>query len=194
MNILRLLVRPFSFLTIKHKSKIFFKILWLIPIFFSIALTFFFWLTFEEVNIFGESGFLSKITSFLQSLPGFYIAALAAIATFGSKSLDLIMSGSPPKINIDFNGGVLVDEPLTRRLFLCSMFSYLTILSIFLTLIGIFGVVFAESFKKILIFNLQIYVKITFMFLYTVFVVQLFTVTLWGISYLGERMHISDRN
>ena len=132
--------------------------------------------------------------SFLQSLPGFYIAALAAIATFGSKSLDLIMSGSPPKINIDFNGGVLVDEPLTRRLFLCSMFSYLTILSIFLTLIGIFGVVFAESFKKILIFNLQIYVKITFMFLYTVFVVQLFTVTLWGISYLGERMHISDRN
>jgi hypothetical protein len=44
------------------------------------------------------------ILGFVQVLPGFYIAALAAIATFNKTDIDKIMAAPAPKIDIFIHG------------------------------------------------------------------------------------------
>ena len=75
--------------------------------------------------------------------PGFFLTALAAIAVFDKKSLDCPLPGSPMSICIQGRGGTRGDRPLTRRLLLSLMFSFLTVHSltfcIILLLISNFG-------------------------------------------------------
>ena len=192
MKIAEILLRPFSFLTIKHKSGVFAKILWTIPLTASFLIAITMAIFFRGIDIYGSSGIIYKTTAFIQNLPGFYIAALAAIATFGARNLNNLMQGSAPTMNIPFNGGLLTNEPLTRRLFLCSMFAYLTTLSFSLTLFGITVLSFADFIKSEIPYEAIVYIKFFFAFIYITFVLQLLFLTLWGIAYLGERMHISD--
>lgn len=189
----RAFLRPFSFLTIRHKSGIFRNVIWISPGVASLIATVIILVFFPKINFFGEAGVLGKLTGFIQGLPGFYIAALAAIATFGSRSLNKVMPGMPPIMNIYFNGGVLVDEPLTRRLFLCSMFAYLTVLSFGLTFFGVMSQSTAGLLKLMLNESFWIVFKFSAVFAYLIFIFQMLFITLWGIAYLGERMHISDQ-
>lgn len=188
----RAFFRPFSFLTIKHSSGIFRNVIWVAPIGFSFIVAIVFVLAFKNVNFFGETGMLNKFTPFVQGLPGFYMAALAAIATFGARSLNRVMPGEAPTMHIYFNGGTLKNEPITKRLFLCSMFAYLTVLSFLLTVSGIFVQGTAELVKGLISRDFWVWAKFFVFFAYLLFIFQLVFITLWGVAYLGERMHISD--
>lgn len=77
----------------------------------------------------GETGLASSLLTLVSTLPGFYFAGLAAIATFGDKSMDMEMPAPAPTVDLLVNGKVVKDNPLTRRLFLSYLFSYLVILS-----------------------------------------------------------------
>lgn len=89
------------------------------------------------------------------------------------------------------NGVIEKDTSLTRRLFLSAMFSYLTALSIFLTLASIFGVTFASVIKPLLSPGFVYFLKIASTGIFLTLAAQLISVTLWGLYYLGERIHLS---
>jgi hypothetical protein len=77
----------------------------------------------------GEKGLASSLLTIVSTLPGFYFAGLAAVATFGNATMDREMPAPAPAVDMRIGGQMLTDVPLTRRLFLSYLFSYLVILS-----------------------------------------------------------------
>lgn len=77
----------------------------------------------------GKDGAVSSALSILATLPGFYFAGLAAVATFGSSEMDKEMPAPAPTIKI-YSRGQLVDSKLTKRQFLSYLFSYLVLISL----------------------------------------------------------------
>lgn len=77
----------------------------------------------------GEGGLATSLLTLVSTLPGFYFAGLAAVATFGSTSMDKEMPSPAPTIDMLINGKIVKANPLTRRLFLSYLFSYLVVVS-----------------------------------------------------------------
>ncbi|MCJ8149094.1 hypothetical protein [Shinella sedimenti] len=82
----------------------------------------------------GSNGVFDKLQTILSTLPGFYFAGLAAVATFGGAGMDNKMPDPTPLVNIRVRGKS-ISHPLTRRQFLSYLFSYLVILSLLLCLL-----------------------------------------------------------
>ncbi|NEJ64899.1 hypothetical protein [Rhizobium ruizarguesonis] len=76
----------------------------------------------------GQNGLIESLLTLVSTLPGFYFAGLAAVATFGSTTMDHEMPTPAPEIEMRVRGQQ-VPVKLTRRLFLSYLFSYLVILS-----------------------------------------------------------------
>lgn len=102
--------------------------------------------------------------------------------------MDQPMRGDPPRMTIQSNGGPQEIE-LTRRRFLAAMFSYLTALSFVMTLGSIALLAVAKPVIALVapasVFPLTFFVS----FAYLAALVQLLSITLWGLYYLGERIH-----
>lgn len=81
----------------------------------------------------GDGGVFANLQTLLSTLPGFYFAGLAAVATFGGAGMDNTMPEPTPSIRIRVRGKY-IPHPLTRRQFLSYLFSYLVILSLILCL------------------------------------------------------------
>lgn len=140
-----------------------------------------------DINIFKQSAF-DNISTFVQILPGFYIGALAAIASYNYAPMDNVMSLPAPYLKEQVEGGFR-ESRLSRRRYLTLMFGYLSAISI-LSAVFIFIVrlvysvdIFAVSAT---IYNIVYYV-ITFLFFFIFW--QMILVTLFGIYYLADRMH-----
>lgn len=185
------LLSPFSYLTIRHPSRMPQLINWVVPCVLSVLIIALTWVCGFRVDVFGANGALSKLLGFLQSLPGFYIAALAAIATFNNRDMLKLMPGVPPTGKVSVNGRV-ERVAMTRRRFLSSMFAYLTALSISLTLAAIFILAIAEPAAKAFNEHAHQVAWIAVVFSFCVFVAQMVCVTLWGLFYLGDRLHTPD--
>ncbi|TXL12353.1 hypothetical protein BMR05_15660, partial [Methylococcaceae bacterium HT4] len=138
---IRHLLRPLSYLSIEHQLK--WKVDWIYPLLLAIVSTILiFWLKqFGQVSLYSNSGIITKILGFVQVLPGFYIAALAAIATFNKTDIDKTMPAPAPKIDILVQGKSVAIK-LTRRRFLCSMFAFLTAESLIIIVLAIFATSF----------------------------------------------------
>jgi hypothetical protein len=76
----------------------------------------------------GSAGLVGSLLTLVSTLPGFYFAGLAAVATFGSTTMDHEMPAPAPEVEMRVRGQQ-VPVKLTRRLFLSYLFSYLVILS-----------------------------------------------------------------
>lgn len=76
----------------------------------------------------GKDGAFASALSILSTLPGFYFAGLAAIATFTNPTIDQEMQAPAPELKLLIAGREAM-KPLTRRQFLCYLFSYLVIIS-----------------------------------------------------------------
>lgn len=130
----------------------------------------------------------------LTILPGFYIAALSAIAAINRPSIDELIQGKTPyllKQELGRPQGEMYHQPLTRRLFLTLLFAYLASISLFLSLFLI-TVRLIYSFESFNIYaqlqtdlSIVIYGVLVFIFLFLI--AQIFTLSLVGISYLGYR-------
>jgi len=184
------LLRPFSFLAIRHPSNLSLWVNWALPLITtSVALLFLKWLG-AEVNVFGPQGLLDRLLSFVQTMAGFYIAALAAVSSFNSPHLDREMPTPAPTMYIMYNGQMQLVSA-TRRRFLTSMFAYLTSLSFLFSLAAIAALVLGPPFKQICPDAISFIRWIgTGFFLFTLF--QMTCVTFWGLFYLGERMITPD--
>lgn len=143
-----------------------------------------------SIAVTGDAGMIAQINDLLEILVGFYIASLAAVATFKSPMLDSIMPGRPPTLREGF-GNDAVDVVLTRRKYLSLMFGYLAYLGLVIYLFGMMTVLFAKS-ASILAGSYFLLTKIVFVLVYSFMVSNLFVTTFLGLHYLSYRMHVSE--
>ncbi|MCR1567024.1 hypothetical protein [Mixta sp.] len=190
MYIIHQLFRPFGYLSVKGVSGKFIYD-WLIPL----ALTFlsmgyFYGLT-TPALLLSNDGFFKNTISFISILPGFYIAALAAIATFNRKQIDdpLISDNGTPYIyvkGVKENGKPYrTKEDMTRRLFLCMLFSFLTAESILLIMLHNFAIPLLSNV-------VNPYCLIVYSFAFLLILWQLLVTTFFGLYYLGDRIHLNN--
>lgn len=185
------LTRPFHYLLIRHPEK--WKFDWLIPFLFQ-AISFPLFIFYEgQINIFGVNGFVDSVFDFIAILPGFYIAALAAIATFGRKDIDKAMPKPTPSVSIRIGKDKSTIE-LSRRRFLSMLFAFLTSISFLLALISIFCQTFAVAISAMIPESFRLVVVGIFVFSYLFMLWQLITATFFGLYYLGDRLHQPDQD
>lgn len=127
--------------------------------------------------------FAEKTSSFLAILPGFYIAALAAVATFNKPSIDKKIPDNPTPYVYQRSKGTDIRTELSRRRFLTMLFAFLAAESLMLFLLTVVAGMMKDP---------AIFVSIPFTLVFFFLFFQLITVTLWGLYYLSEKMHHND--
>jgi len=179
----RLLLKPLRYLAIAHEVKTWVD-LWIPVILGVLSVGAIVWIDLTS-QVLSDSGFVAGINELLQILAGFYIAALAAVATFNLGDLDNKMEGKAPTI-VDTVDGEKVTVALTRRQFLCAMFGYLAWMSIVLFLIGLTFRALASA--AISVPRPVANVALSF---YSIAVWNLLTTTALGLYYLSDRIYRS---
>ncbi len=139
------------------------------------------------VKIFGDGGYVEIITGLLQILTGFYIAALAAVATFPNITLDQPFDGEPAMLAV-LRKGQKKDISLSRRRFLSFLFGYLAFLAIFLYLLGGMASLLADNIKSVVDQAYQPWLKGGFVVVFTILFANLLIVTMLGLHYLTDRI------
>lgn len=182
MNNLRLL-RPLLYLKIKHQHKMFYD--FYVPCIMSCLALFMCYVL--QISI--EINKLARETNIiLGTLPGFYIAALAAIATFKNDSIDGRMDGIDSPQLFSSENGHLQSRPLTRRRFLCLLFGYLAFISIFMCILNILILVFSDAFSYIFLPQYS-FLRVSFIFIYVFIFINMIVTTFLGLFYLADRIH-----
>lgn len=184
------ILRPFSYLSMSNSGgKYIYD--WVIPLFmtFFSVVAIIYGNEWDTDKSFGNNNVASGVYDVVKNLLGFFIAALAAIATFNRPSMDDVIAnqfGVSPTIKImhvDASGQCKhITCKLSRRTFLCMLFSYLTALSFVLI---VFHVIFVgtQISQGSLVFSTT--VNLIFLFLFW----QITVCTFYGLYYLGEKIH-----
>lgn len=182
------MLQPLSYLAIRHPQK--WKVDWLFPIVISLICTVCSVDKGLASDIYRPSGPVSMLLGFFSSLPGFYIAALAAIATFGRNDIDNVLPEPTPTVKLITRGeNVLVK--LTRRRFLAMLFAFLTCESIGLVLYSVLFLSFGPAVAGIDLWG-GVGSKIFMLgmtFIYYTLLMQMLAATFWGLYYLGFKLH-----
>jgi len=131
------------------------------------------------ISIMGERGLIQLINELLQVLVGFYVASLAAVATFASPALEQRSQ------NLYFQG-----KPLRRRAFLCYLFGYLSVLSLALYVVGVMAILGSNQLHLATQFAPA--VRPAALAIYVFFAWNMVTVTLMGLHYLIDRAQRAD--
>lgn len=188
---IEVILKPIKYLKIKSSDNTKQKVDIYIPLFIGVILSIILSHLYytSDINIFKNSSLSTNIMSFIQTLPGFYIASLAAIVSFNNVSLDYEI-----KQPTMFFQHEHYEEKLTRRRFLCYMLSYLAFASLGLCLL-IITLNFIHSLDKILcpynsfLYSFIYFILNTLIFFLLCQIIMLTCVCLW---YLGERVHFND--
>jgi hypothetical protein len=140
--------------------------------------------------VFARDGIVDRLGQFAGILPGFYIAALAAVATFQKAGLDMQMPGNTPTVRMRVPGQTVPREvPLTRRRYTSLMFAYLCGASLLLSLAALFAVYFGSPVAARLTPVLASCIKWPLLLCLLVVFWQVMVVTMWGLYYLAEKIH-----
>jgi hypothetical protein len=179
--VLQQLFAPLSYLRISHPSKVYFD--WVVPALLAIGFVGLWLKAPVAIPLGGVDGVVPAVTEFVKFLAGFYITALAAIATFDRPGMDELMK-SPPTLD---------GAPLSRRRFLARMFGYLAFLSIALYVTGVLATMAAPSLF-VLINNdtAWLLARVAFLFVYALFAMSLVTSTLLSLYFLSDRIIRND--
>ena len=183
------LLKPLAYLRIRHPTKVVFDF-WL-PIFFAASIWLFFFYVIKSPRLFGGNGFITGINGLLQVLVGFYIAGLAAIATFQNPGMDDKLSGTPVTLSESYRGQSSKVE-LTRRRFLCYLFGYLSWISLSLYLVSVIVMVSSGKISELLLHEYFYALKFGFLFIYLFVLSNLFVTTMLGLYYMSYRIHVFE--
>lgn len=184
------LFSPFNYLRLTQHGK--WIIDWVVPLAMVALMLWGVFTYLPNFDFHSEHGFISTMRSFVETLPGFYIAALTAVATFGRPEV-MDTPVIPGDIFIK-QSLANSDAPIlvTRRRFLCLLFAYLCALSIFLTVLP--AIAFAMKADVMAISNQMMvcWAERIYIFVYTTLLAQMLVITLWGLYYLSDRIHQSE--
>jgi hypothetical protein len=135
----------------------------------------------DDYNLFGSTGLMIGVNGLLQILSGFFITSLAAIATF---------NGSTYKIDEVLEGekALLDGEALTRRQFLCFLFSYLALTSLVLYFFGAFGISGASTLHDSVTGLTRTILRAVYAGVYALVLGHVLGTTLIGLIFLAGRI------
>lgn len=187
-EMLKVLFSPLTYLQIRHEAKRWAD--WYYPLIFAL-LSAYLVLTYGGAGaIAGEDGLLAKLLVVSSVLPGFYIAALAAIATFNRPDIDELMPAPTPKIFHKIRGERNEIE-LTRRRFLSHLFAFLCFESLAVMVACMFASLVGSSILDNFIDPVALAIRIGFVFVLLLMFWQMISGTLLGLYYLGDRLYRS---
>jgi hypothetical protein len=184
--------RCFAFRQIEHGQLPW--ITWRLPLALTAVVAVAFIMLPAKPDLFGDGGLNGSILSLVATLPGFFIAALAAVSTFQRETLDETMPAPAPRLKLRTRGqDDAVD--LTMRMFLSHLFAYLTAYSFLLALLcvvcealapAVRAMIQASNFDAAL---LNLLVRLGYVAMAAWFLSNIITAALFGMYFLAERMH-----
>lgn len=183
------LLRPLAYITIRDESK--WKIDFAFPLVLAVLSTSTFVLLPKTPTIFSSVGFVALFIGLLQILPGFYLTALAAVATFNRPDMDFLMPAPVPTVSISVSG-MPQNIDLTRRRMLSMLFGYLTFVCFAMYFGSVISIIAAPSVKEIMPETVHAWAVRFFIFLYAFFMGQIISITMFGLYQLSDRMHQPD--
>lgn len=154
-----------------------------------------------RLSVFHNDQFFVSLSGLLSILIGFYMAALAAVATFDRAGIDNRLAGTDAKLRVrDPEGGAAKDKLLSYRQFISYLFGYASFLSfvIYACLLllgsawGRLEAIFAGN-PKIAWLMPSALDPISFVVIFF-FLWQLFVTSLLGIYFLAERIQELHEN
>jgi len=186
------LLRPLSYLFIRDRSKIWFDFIF--PgVFTLLILAGYVVIPVKPNVIAGTESIFENISQFALTMPGFFLVALSAVATFNHENMDKRLPYPTPYVYNNIKG-VATKIELTRRRFLCMLLGYLTYISILFVL----GLQILKSLHPALqtIANAwQCYaLNIVYLLYVSVFVFHIIFITMFSIYQMAERMHRPDQD
>ena len=143
-----------------------------------------------SIDTYGPAGLINQLSPFLAVFAPFFLAALAAIATFsGPKFLDQNFQ-MESDVTLKFAGklGVVEPQEVTPRHFLSLLFGYCCVVSLSLFLLSVLVPILAPNVAE----RLGDYAEILgwiFLSLYLFLFFQIVLLTLLGIYYLSDKVH-----
>jgi hypothetical protein len=182
------LIRPLDYLRIRHPRKRNYDG-WL-PLGLTIGTVVALYFLPLPIQIFGDGGLLDILAGLLQFLIGFYIAALAAVATFDRPSMDQPMAGDAPELWVTRHG-LTESQKLTRRRFLSLMFGYLALLSFLLYGVSAFGNLLEPNIHALIPYESQafLFARWGFLSIFLFLAYNLLVTTMLGLYYMTDRIH-----
>lgn len=181
MSVIAQLFAPAKYMRVRDAANLKVVIDWLVPLTITAVVCWLAVLAPRSFAIVGENGFSERLSGLLEALVGFYIAALAAVATFPNTSL------AAPAYRITLNG-----KRLVRRNFLCYLFGYLAFIAIGLYLASLFAPLAVGVFQAIGFGPVMDFLRGLLKAGYLLACFQMFSVSLLGLYYLTERIHEVD--
>lgn len=186
MDIFGQLLTPIAYLRIRHPAKPWFD--WYIPAAITAIVFAAVFFAPKPVKVFGEHGLIFFVTDLIKMLIGFYIAALAAVATFAREGMDECVQGEPATLRVK-RKGVAKESILTRRRFLSYLFGYLAFTGLVLYFAGAATTLFGSNLSLLQAALWGVVIKWCFVFAYIFFTANLITTTLLGLHFLADRIH-----
>lgn len=178
------LFSPLRYLKISHEAKWAYD--YLLPFVLAVISVVALFSVRNRPPFFGSTGVVTYVSEILKFLSPFYIAALAAVATFDSPSIKASFKGKKPYI-IENERGELKRNELNRRQFLSLAFGYLALVSLLMYFLGY--VAWIVSINISLTGLESTVVEICFSFAYLFVFYNLLTTTMLGLFYLSDRLH-----
>lgn len=177
MSALKKILTPVDYIRIKHPEKRVFD--FVIPLIISVIVTTFIFCLDKPIMLTSKDGLISIINGILQILSGFYIASMAAVATFQKQGMDSVMDGFPP---------ILKGKELTRRKFLTYLFGYLAFSSILTYLAGGGVQLLSSTLTSSKIMEFPV-IKIGLVGIYLFIVSNILCTTILGMYFMIDKMH-----
>lgn len=143
-----------------------------------------------NMDIYGNSGIFVKLTPFLAVISPFFLAALAAVATFGGTKFfdeDFKMA-EPVTLSVIGEMGALESINVKPRHFLSLLFGYCCVVALNLFIFSIFVPQIAGGLADLL-GNSALYISWLGLLVFLFFFYQVIIATLLGIYFLSDKMH-----
>lgn len=173
------LLNGFSFLRVRYEEQNTYAV---VSIAIAIVVAAVYWFVPTKPALMGDLGLLKDLKDFVQVLFPFYVGALAAVATFNREGLDDVTVGGKATVRI---GERLVE--LTRRQFICRLFGYCAVLSIFL-FVGVVVAKLVAPWGIAAVAGCGPYLRTATVFAFSLGFAHLIVISLWGIYYLANRL------
>lgn len=193
----RQLLSPLTYLRIRlgegtwYETKRFYD--YVLPAILGLLTTYGYFSLIPQPVLLGEHGLLNSISGLLQLLVAFFIAALAAVATFPRESMDKPLRGSPAHLKRWSNAQQRnVDVELSRRQFVCYLFGYLSFLSLALFLAIIVADAVWPHVAKSLGDDILHYLKLILTGVLWIAFWNVLIQTVLGLYFLADRMQQDD--
>lgn len=116
--------RPLAFLAVRGPTLDLYR--WVLPLLTTLVVCVAYASLPLQIDLVGDKSASDYLISFFSSLPGFFIAALAAVVAFAGGDLDKAV----PKMTVKITAhGDEADNEISLRVFLSYLFAYLTVIS-----------------------------------------------------------------